>query len=453
MTAASKKSVPDLKYGSLRAEPNNGAVPHEQLPELSRDRSFWAMASTQFLGAFNDNLFKQLILLLATPTLLQVEEGSAVDLQSRAQYVFAAAFLIFSGFAGFLSDRYSKSRIVRICKVAEIGIAILGMISFAYFDQIGVNGMFVVLFLMGTHSAFFGPAKYGILPEMVRGHDLPRANGVFLMLTFLAIIFGMATAGAVLFEFHDRIWIGSIACVLVAVAGTMTSLGIRTLPPARSDLKYNWTCWLIPRDTLRLIWQNRELLWAMVAVTIFWLVGGVVLQTVNALGKSQLGLGELPTSELAASIGLGTAIGCMLGGYLSRGRINTKVVTTGAAGTVAMLLIMSIPGNHHGHLLGFYGSLPVLVLLGAFSGMFIVPVQVTLQSVPPADEKGRMIATMNQFSWIGVILGALVYNACLDLLNKTGWPRASIFAVTAILMLPVAIMYRPKDERLADRTA
>jgi acyl-[acyl-carrier-protein]-phospholipid O-acyltransferase/long-chain-fatty-acid--[acyl-carrier-protein] ligase len=395
-------------------------------------------------------LFKQLILLLATPTLVQVEEGSGVDLQSRAQYVFAAAFLIFSGFAGFLSDRYSKSRIVRICKVAEIGIAVLGMIGFFYFTRIGVNGMFVVLFLMGTHSAFFGPAKYGILPEMIRPHDLPRGNGVFLMLTFLAIIFGMATAGAVLKGFHDRIWIGSIACVLVAVMGTIASLGIRALPPARSDLKYNWTCWLIPRDTLRLIWRNSELLWAMVAVTMFWLVGGVVLQTVNALGKSQLGLGELLTSALAAAIGLGTAIGCMLGGYLSHGRINAKVVTAGAAGTVITLLVMSLPGHDHGHLLGFYGSLPVLVLLGAFSGMFIVPVQVTLQSVPPPDEKGRMIATMNQFSWVGVILGAIVYNACLDLLTRTGWPRASIFAVAALLMTPVAIFYRPKDERLAE---
>lgn len=426
---------------------------HNQLPQLSRDGSFWSMAATQFLGAFNDNLFKQLILLLATPTLAQLEKGSGTDLQSRAQYVFAAAFLIFSGFAGFLSDRYSKSRIVRICKVAEIGIALLGMIGFFYFDRIGVNGMFVVLFLMGTHSAFFGPAKYGILPELVRPHDLPRANGVFLMLTFLAIIFGMAAAGAVLAGFHDRIWIGSIACVIVAIAGTITSLGIRALAPARSDLKYNWTCWLIPRDTLRLIWQNGALLWAMVAVTMFWLVGGVVLQTVNALGKSQLGLGELKTSGLAAAIGLGTAIGCMLGGYLSRGRINAKVVTAGAVGTVAMLLLMSLPGSDHGHLLGFYGSLPVLVLLGTFSGMFIVPVQVTLQSVPPADEKGRMIATMNQFSWVGVILGAVVYNACLDLLTRTGWPRASIFGVTALLMLPVAIFYRPKDEQLADSAA
>src|SRR4029079_464284 len=119
------------------------------------------------------------------------------------------------------------------------------------------------------------------------------------------------------------------------------ALQIRQLPPAKSDLEYNWTCWLIPRDTLELIWQNTRLLWAMVATTMFWLVGGVVLQTVNALGKSQLGLGELSTSALAASIGLGTAVGCMLGGYLSRGRINRTVVTVGAAGTVVSLLVMS----------------------------------------------------------------------------------------------------------------
>ena len=92
----------------------------------------------------------------------------------------------------------------------------------------------------------------------------------------------------------------------------------------------------------------------------------------------------------------------------------------------------------------------MLVLLGTFSGMFIVPVQVTLQSLPPPDEKGRMIATMNQFSWVGVILGAIVYKYCIPILDTTGWPRASIFAVTAILMLPVAIFYRPKDEQLAD---
>ncbi len=114
----------------LHVAATNGHVSHEALPQLRSNKSFWAMAATQFLGAFNDNLFKQLILLLATPTVAQVQAGTADDLQSKAQYVFAGAFLLFSGFAGYLSDRFSKSRIVVICKVAEIFVALLGAVGF-----------------------------------------------------------------------------------------------------------------------------------------------------------------------------------------------------------------------------------------------------------------------------------------------------------------------------------
>jgi acyl-[acyl-carrier-protein]-phospholipid O-acyltransferase/long-chain-fatty-acid--[acyl-carrier-protein] ligase len=180
------------------------------------------------------------------------------------------------------------------------------------------------------------------------------------------------------------------------------------------------------------------------------MVGGMVLPTVNTLGKTQLGLGEGATSTLAASIGLGIAIGCILGGYLSHGRVSRPVVACGAVGTVATLALMCLPGGPHGHLLGYAGSLPVLILIGVFSGMFIVPVQVSLQTRPPRQEKGRMIATMNQISWVGVILGAVVYGACVRVLDATHWPRNTIFGVTALLMLPVAILYRPKDERLND---
>jgi acyl-[acyl-carrier-protein]-phospholipid O-acyltransferase/long-chain-fatty-acid--[acyl-carrier-protein] ligase len=443
-----KSSPRNLRVASV-GDPNS----HDTLPALYRDTSFWGMAATQFLGAFNDNLFKQLILLLATPTLLQVEANAGEDLQSEAQYVFAAAFLIFSGFAGFLSDRFSKRRIVIIAKMAEIFIMLLGLIGFLYFDRIGISGMFVVLFLMGTHSAFFGPSKYGILPEIIRATDLPRANGIFLMMTFLAIIFGMALAGGLLTLFGERVWVASLACIAIAILGTITALWIRPRPPANPDLAYRWSCWMVSRDTLQLLRRDRELLAAMAVVAVFWMVGGTVLQTVNALGKSQLGLDELRTSILAASIGVGTAIGCMLGGYLSRGRINPTVVAVGTLGTVATLAIMCLPGGHNGHLLGFHASIPVLILLGTFSGMFIVPVQVTLQSRPPREEKGRMIATMNQISWIGVILGALVYELCIMVLQLTGGPRSLIFGVTALLMLPVALFYRPKDERLADTAA
>jgi acyl-[acyl-carrier-protein]-phospholipid O-acyltransferase/long-chain-fatty-acid--[acyl-carrier-protein] ligase len=182
----------------------------------------------------------------------------------------------------------------------------------------------------------------------------------------------------------------------------------------------------------------------------FWLVAGIVAQTVNALGKTQLGLLDKETSKLTMSISVGIAIGCALGGYFSRDRVNGRIVTVGATGLILTLIAMALPGGVHRHLLGYYGSFPVLILLGMFAGMFVVPVQVIIQSRPPREEKGRMIATMNQCTWIGIIIGAMIYGISIWVLDKTGWPRSTIFAVTAVLMLPVAILYRPKDEPLPE---
>jgi acyl-[acyl-carrier-protein]-phospholipid O-acyltransferase/long-chain-fatty-acid--[acyl-carrier-protein] ligase len=428
----------------------------DALPQLNRDRSFWGMAATQFLGAFNDNLFKQLILLLATPTAMQVaaalQSGAdvATDRQSTAMIVFSLPFLLFSGFAGFVSDRVSKRVVVVTAKLAEVVIMLLGFLGFWWYDIVGFNGMLVVLFLMGTHSAFFGPAKYGILPEMLRPADLPKANGLFLMLTFFAIILGTAAAGYLLTYFGGRVWIGSLICIAIAVIGTLTALLVRQVPVAKPDLEHRWSSWFVPPDILRLLKRDRQLLAAIAVVAMFWLVAGIVAQTVNALGLTQLGLDEAKTSLMTTSISLGIAVGCALGGYFSRDRINRRVVSTGLWGLVTTLLVLSLRGGPNQHLLGYYGSYPALILMGVFTGMFVVPVQVTVQSRPPREDKGRVVATMNQCTWLGIILGAILYSACIMVLDATGWPRNTIFAVTAALMLPVALFYRPKDVRLLD---
>ena len=385
------------------------------------------MAVTQFLGAFNDNLFKQLMLLLATPTAAAIAAGQAgKDLQGEAMVVFACAFLLFSGLAGYLADKFSKRDVVVSSKVAEILVMLLGFGGFYYYETIGFPGMLVVLFLMGTQSAFFGPSKYGILPEMLRLEDLPRANGVFLMLTFLAIIFGTATAGLLLEELGSRVWLASLVCVGIAVVGTLTSLFVRSTPIADADLRFRWSMLGISRDMLTLLKKDWNLLLALVVSSMFWMIGGIVQQTVNALGKTQLGLGDGPTSVMAASIGLGIAMGCVTGGTLSRGRINPRVVKTGAVGIFAMLIVLSLPGGQHRHLLGYPGSVPALIVLGMFTGIFIVPIQVALQSLPPKQEKGRMIALMNQCSWVGIILGAILYKTCVVILDATGGPQRDL---------------------------
>jgi acyl-[acyl-carrier-protein]-phospholipid O-acyltransferase/long-chain-fatty-acid--[acyl-carrier-protein] ligase len=420
----------------------------DSLPPLLVDRAFCGMSVTQFLGAFNDNLFKQLLLLLATPTAAQVAAGAARDRQSEAMMVFAGSILLFSGFAGWLSDRVSKKSIIVACKAAEVLIMLLGLVGFLNYGAVGFGGMLVVLALMGVHTAMFGPPKYGILPEMIRDRDLPQANGIFLMFTFVAIIFGTVLAGKLGADVSTA-WRGSLACIGIAVMGVVTALMVRRTPPANPTMPLRFWDFLAPPELLRIVWRDKELLAALIVTSTFWMLGGMVQQTVNALGKTQMGLDDASTSVLAAMLGVGIPVGCLLGGRLSAGRIDPRVVLGGAAGVVVGLLLMSLRGGDHRHLLGFYGSIPVLMLTGVATGAFIVPVQVSLQTLPPAEEKGRVIGLMNQCNWVGILLGAVLYDHGLSLLERANQPRNTMFAVTAAMMLLVVLFYRPKARDLA----
>lgn len=422
---------------------------------LLADKGFWGMAITQFLGAFNDNLFKQLILLLATPVaVVAAGAGQAQvesDRQGEATVIFALAFVIFSGFAGWLADRTSKRTLIVWSKAAEIVIMGLGMVGFFYYDVIGLYGMFFILFLMGAQSAFFGPPKYGILPEKLRPWDLPAANGIFLMFTFVAIIIGTVLAG-VLKELIgaevSNVWRASAVCIVIAVVGTLTSLLVWRVPPAAPNSKLSAEDLFVPGQIIRLILGNRQLMLALMVTSTFWMLGSVVQPTVNALGKTQLGLTDGWTSFLTAMMAVGIPIGCLVGGYLSKRSINPRVVAAGAAGMFVCLTLLALPGGPKQHLLGFAGSIPVLLLLGFFTGMFVVPIQVSLQVLPPPEDKGRMIAVMNQCNFLGILLGGVLFKAVIAVLEAQDWPRNLIFGVTAAMMLPIAIFYRPEQRSL-----
>lgn len=418
--------------------PSEATTVVDPLPPLLSDVGFWGMNATQFLGAFNDNLFKQLLLLLATPAAAQVG-GS--DRQGEAMMIFATAFLIFSGFAGWLADRFSKRNLILLCKLAEIAIMGLGLIGFFYWDAVGLTGMFAVLFLMGTHSAFFGPPKYGILPEMLDDRNLPQANGIFLMFTFLAIIFGTALI-AVFGATPETAWRGGAFCLSIAVLGTLTSLLVPRVKPVNQHAKLRLVDLFISPEMIRLVMRDKQLLYALIVTSSFWMLGGMVTSGVNALGKTQLDVGDM-TSVLTAMLGVGIPVGCVVGGYISRERLNPRQVIFGATGIVFCLLLLAMPFGPRQHLLGFYGSIPVLALLGFCAGVFVVPIQVALQVRPPAEEKGRMIALMNQANWIGIILGALFFKVVIQWLEGRAEPRCLVFLATAAIIAPVAMFYRP----------
>jgi acyl-[acyl-carrier-protein]-phospholipid O-acyltransferase/long-chain-fatty-acid--[acyl-carrier-protein] ligase len=454
--------------------------------------AFLGFLATQFFGAFNDNLFKQLLLLLAIPTAVvagaseaglldsaAVVEGmpltdsatsepvaKGADLQGVATIVFGIPFVIFGGLAGFLADRFSKRTIIVSSKVAEIVIMGLGLLAFLATPTIGFTGLWIVLFLMGLQSTFFGPGKYGILPEMLPRDQLSRGNGLVLMTTFIAIIIGTAIAGplkdAIVPPEMPRmqaafgLWIGSLVCVGIAVVGTLTSLLIVRLPAAEPNLRLKPENLAIPREMIKLLRGDTPLLLALLASCVFWLIAGLTIQSVNSLSKVQLGLSDTWTSLLVALISVGIAIGGAIAGSVSRRMSDNFVIQVGMWGTVGFCLLLAItmpgakdlPGG--GHLLGFAGCVPVLMLLGGSAAFFAIPIQVFLQARPPQELKGRMIAVMNQANFFAIVLSGLVYMLLDGVITSAAWPRSYLFAAMAMLFLPVAIFYRLDASKSSD---
>ena len=419
-------------------------VPREPLPEsMWGDSSFLGMLTTQLLGAFNDNLFKQVALLTCVDVALATGTGNQ---QSMAMFLFALPFVLFSGFAGYLSDRYSKRGIVVLCKLAEIAIVILGTLSlWRNSNTHNLYAIFAVLFLMGTHSAFFGPAKFGILPEILREKNLPAANGVFLMTTFLAIILGQALAGVL--KQHlipEYLLVVGLVYVLVAGSGLLTALLIRRTPPANPALRINRDSLLISGDMLHLIRADRPLLITLLMSSVFWLVGGIVQPSVNDYGKLQLGLTDTQTSLMLVTLVLGIAIGCVLGGWMSGERADFRLVRWGSWGMIGGLVLMGLVGATAAPLKLVVLTELALFVCGLSAGMFAVPLQVFLQSRPPADKKGQMIGAMNLANWIAILLSAVLYGVFAWLLGGVeGSHTWRIFLATAVLLLPMAVLFRP----------
>ena len=428
------------------------------VPPLNADPSFWALLVTQFLGAFNDNVFKQLVLLIC----LDYKLAGNTDYQDVAQGLFALPFVLLSGLWGWLADRWPKRAIVVGCKVAEIVIMLLGAAAlWAGGDDLGrlVALLLAVLALMGAQSAAFGPSKYGVLPELFRGGDLPRANGWVQMTTFLAIILGIVTAGK-LKAAGAELWVVGACCVGIAVAGTVSSLFLRRTPIAEPNAPFEPSALVIHRSLWALLKSDKTLTGVLLASTLFWLVGGLVLPAINALGKVQLGLGDDTASYLAAAVAVGIGAGCALAGKLSGDRVRFGLVRLGAAGIAlacAAVTAVGYLGIEPGPAL--WMLYPLMGVIGVASGLFAVPLQVFLQARPPVSLKGRMIGAMNFVNWCGILAAAGLYAVVAKLADgpvdapnlNAADPDAAyhwLFAAAAALMLPVALFYRPADTNL-----
>jgi MFS family permease len=453
------------------------------LPAVRKDVSFWGMTLTQFLGAFNDNLFKQLVLLFCTDIVRQ-QQGGPDYYQTLASAFFSLPFVLFSGFAGYLSDLHEKRKVVIWCKVAEIVVMLAG--TAAFFSG-SIFGLIAVLFMMGAQSAFFGPSKFGILPEMFRSSDLPYVNGVFIMTTFLAIILGTALAGPLKDALgNDMLWLTSMACVATAIIGTATSFLVRHTPVANPYLQFRIATLAIDRQTWGLIRRDKPIRNVLYITSIFWMIGGVIQMASNAFGKYQLAVSDTRTSTMLVGVAVGIAVGCLIAGRLSQGKIKFGLYRLGnfivVAGLVGLGTIGILGPNYEREIIDAekivdaqkagdatvskddalkaqatidaikgrpvdgieWAARLLLLVTGIGAGLFTVPLQTFLQVRPPDDEKGRVIAAMNLFNWIGILLASATYFAFSTAVYQFLWPQAVQYFFCAGVMV-MLYLYRLDD--------
>ena len=403
----------------------------EPMPETTRSgppkdwlKGFWSLWVTQCQGAFSDNVFKFVVIFSAMS--LFPNESDQDRLVSLIGALFAVPFILFTMTGGFCADRFSKRSVAIRIKLGEMVIMSLGAIGL-YLGHL--NLLLGVIFLMSAQSAFFGPVKYGLLPELLVEKRLSWGNGIIGLGTFISIILGTIAGGLLFDAFDNQVNTGFILIAL-ATAGLMASRGISRVPPADPAKPYRlnflgefWRQFTYAR-------KDFVLLISIVGSTYFWFLGALVQQSVMIYGRNELQLSFFNTSILFAMMAVGIGLGSMAAGYISKRKIETGLIPLGAIGVSAFSFLMGqagLPTDQFGLFLG---------CVGFFGGFYIVPINALVQHRPESRRKGSIIAMQAFLSWVGILLAAGVY----FLLKSIGLSTSNIFTVVGAVTL-VATVY------------
>ncbi len=356
---------------------------------------FWSLFVTQFQGAFSDNLFKWLVVF--TVWTLYSAEGDRDFMVLLVGAIFALPFILFSMAGGHLADRYSKRTVTIGTKIAELGTMTLGLIGLAL---VNIPLLLTVVFLMSTQSAFFGPSKYGLLPEILPKERLSWGNGILSLGTFAAVILGLLAAGFLSTEFGGRpSWSGAVL-VGLALIGLATSVGITRVPPADPKKVFRWNMFGELWSQVRLIARQRVLFLAILGSVYFWFLGALLQVNILIYGKLVYQFDDMASSYLQSTLAVGIGVGCVAAGYLSGKKIEYGLVPLGSAGLAvfgAFPFLFDLSPTGFAVNLGF---------LGFFGGFYFVPIMALIQRVPDPEVKGIVLGANGVLTFVGVFLSA-----------------------------------------------
>ena len=407
---------------------------------------------TQFLGAFNDNLFKSALVTLITFDLAAKYGLNAPVLITVVAGLFILPFFLFSSLAGQISDKYEKARLIRVIKIVE---KILMALTAAAFHYVQLWWLIALLFLMGAQSTFFGPLKYSVLPQLLREDELVAGNGLVNAGTNVAILTGTLCGGLFIMSPLGRYYI-SAGIVGVAAAGYIASRFIPVLPASSPELK-------IDRNLFRSTWQlitypvpNRPVFMSIIGISWFWFLGSVFLAQFPSFAKDIVGGDEQVSTLFLVVFTVGIGFGATFCNKLLGGRVSGKYVP-GSLIAISVFIVMLYfvsPSQAAGGALSGVGAflssgrswliILSMFLIAASGGLYSIPMYAMMQNLTPETHMARTIASLNIIDSLGMVIAAALMSAMI----AAGMSINSVFLSMAfinLLMLPLTLKIARTD--------
>lgn len=410
---------------------------------LLKERRFLPFFITQFLGAFNDNVFKNALIILIA---FQAADPAQSNLLINASAgLFILPFFLFSATAGQLADKYEKSNLMRWIKVLEIVIMVSAAVAFV-FHQVAV--LIALLFLMGLHSTLFGPVKYSILPQHLKPEELIGGNGWVEMGTFLAILVGTLLGGVLIAIQGSGPWLVGGVVVVLAVLGYLSSLFIPQASPAVPDLRINWNPFTETWRTIQMTRRSRTVFLSILGISWYWFLGATYLAQLPNYTRLTLGGDEHVVTLLLTTFALGVGIGSLLCERLSGRQVELGLVPFGAIGLTVFgidLFFAASPvatgtpligAGEFLHRAAHWRVLIDILLMGVFGGFYIVPLYALVQQRSEPSYRSRVIAGNNIINALFMVLSALLAILFID---HVGLSIPQFLLLTAVFNAVVAV--------------
>ncbi|MEK6260004.1 MAG: acyl-[ACP]--phospholipid O-acyltransferase [Planctomycetota bacterium] len=424
----------ELNRAEWMRHPPQVLAPRESLGSTS----FLCLLAVQFLTVLNDNTFKWMAVAIAKPVL-----GATMAL-SLGMALFTIPFILLATPAGYLADRFSKARVIRVCKLAEIVIMLLG---FAAILSHQMEMLMAVIFLTGAMAALFSPSKSGSIPEQVEESQLSQANGLMGLMTVVPAAFGLLLgyrlASGIKPASDSVITAASTmpaaaTVLLIAVVGWLLSLGIRHLPAADATRRAPLNPFAETLTSLRHLKSDPPLLRAALGIAFFWTLSSLALTNMDQLGEADLGLTQQTIGWLGMSLVLGVGAGSMLAGWWSGGHVELGIVPLGALGIAFWSMMLCLAGWYGGSSpdFAFVAACVSLFGLGICAGLFDVPLEAYLQQRAEPNHLGQVVSATNFLAFSGMLGVAGLYYVLRNVLELS---PSFVFLLAGLGTIPVAV--------------